>query len=99
MGFCRQLWLLKWHASIVVELLDVTHILSYKQDGQYTCNITLRHIRVTTVAMEDQQVLNMTNMRLYSRFVIWYANFLFCVLYHIVICGVSGSTICFHIIL
>ena len=31
---------------------------NYKQDRQFTCNVTLRHVRVTIVAVEDQKVIH-----------------------------------------
>jgi len=39
--------------SIVVELLDVTDNLCYKKDKLCT-TLTLRHVHVTTVAVEKQ---------------------------------------------
>jgi len=58
---------------------------------------TLRRICVTTVAMEKEQVLNIIIMCLYS----WFSypagkSYLFCAI-SVVICGLSRSTIFFHI--
>jgi hypothetical protein len=40
--------------------------LKIKQDRQCTCNVTLRHIHVTIVAVEEQQLLRF--VRVFMRF-------------------------------
>ena len=59
-------------------------------------NVTLRRVRFTIVAVEKQQVLHILSVCLYSCL-----SYLACKMhapYYIVICGLSGSVVFFHII-
>ena len=61
---------------------------------QCTYNLTLKRVRVTIAAVEKQEILNITNVCMYSALVIQHAKRLRC---YIVICGLPGCTVFFHI--
>ena len=65
-----------------------------EQDGQCTYNVTFRRVLVTTVAVEKQLVLHILSVYVSSRS---YAACKVHVTCCIVICGLSGSTMFFHI--
>jgi hypothetical protein len=69
-----------------------------KEDRQCTYNVTLRSVRVTTVAVENQYVLHIMSACLsvcILALIVLRANCIFSAPYYIVICGLSGSTIFF----
>jgi hypothetical protein len=37
-------------------------VLNFKQDSQYTYNVTLRHVRLTVVVVEKQYVLHIVSV-------------------------------------
>jgi len=60
---------------------------SLKQDRECTYNVTMRRVRVTTVAMKNKYVCSLSKPLCTEQ-----------ALYYIVICGLLGSTILLHII-
>ena len=70
-----------------------------KMDKQRTCDVTVSHVRVITVAMEMQQMLNILCVCVcILALVILEGNHILSVQYYIVMYNLSGCTIFFHII-
>jgi hypothetical protein len=60
-------------------------------DRQFTYNVTMRRVRATTVVVKKQSVLN--SLSVFADLGIQHAM----CMRHIVICGLSSSSICFHV--
>jgi hypothetical protein len=82
--------------QISAPCLDIEHgeCNECKQDRQCTCNITLRHIHVTIVAMEKQSVVHIC----VCACSIAYPAYNSYAPYFVIICGSSGATIFFNIV-
>jgi hypothetical protein len=86
---------------VVTRKFPATYIESTLQEGKTVvftkrererereANVKLRHVRVSTVAVEKQQVLHILSVCLYS--CLSYAACTAHAPYHLVICGLSGS--------
>jgi len=70
---------------------------SFNKPGIECIMVTLRHVCVIIVAMENQEVCNITSVCLDSVPSIWCANYILSALYYIVICSPSGPIIFFLI--
>ena len=83
---------IKTHILLSVTLFEISYCLFNKHDRQCTYNLTLRGVRVTTVAEEKQYVLHVLSV--FVALGIQHPMRM----RHIFICGLSRSAIFFHII-
>ena len=80
-----------WATRPTLQLYTVSYL---EQGRQCTYNVTLKHVHITTVAVEQQYVLHNLSTNFSLRYPASKAH----ALYYIVICGPSGYTAFFYII-
>ena len=81
------------NTSEPMENFDYNHVSQLCNKTQCTCNVTLRCVRATIVAVKEQYVIHILSVC----FVALGAQQAMC-MRHIFVCGLAGSTIFFHII-
>jgi hypothetical protein len=99
----RSKYKFKAEESLKTPLFNTTNVpcslalIISQQDRKHMYNVSLRHVCITTIAVEKQSVLNVMIVCILA-LVIWHANHIFFAMYYIAVCGLSGSTIFFYII-
>ena len=87
-----SIWALQ-HIICVMYILNYNVTLSSVTRQAISINVTFRHVHITTIAVEKQYYIFWVRVCSFH-YPAWNAH----VPYYIVICGLFGSTIFFHII-